>query len=64
MRKITVLEHITLDGVIQAGGGPDEDTSNGFAYGGWAAPFGAPESVSSKQEAAAGVIKIGSRRLR
>jgi dihydrofolate reductase len=39
MRKITVLEHITLDGVIQAGGGPDEDTSDGFAYGGWVAPF-------------------------
>jgi dihydrofolate reductase len=39
MRKITVLEHITLDGVIQAGGGPDEDTSDGFAYGGWAAAF-------------------------
>src|SRR2546423_5287157 len=39
MRKITVLEHITLDGVIQAGGGPDEDTSGGFAYGGWGAPF-------------------------
>src|SRR5687767_636742 len=39
MRKITVLEHITLDGVIQAGGAPDEDTSGGFAYGGWAAPF-------------------------
>ena len=39
MRKITVLEHITLDGVIQAGGGPDEDTSGGFAYGGWAAPY-------------------------
>ena len=39
MRKITVLEHITLDGVMQAGGGPDEDTSDGFAYGGWIAPF-------------------------
>jgi len=39
MRKITVFEHITLDGVIQGGGGPDEDTSNGFAYGGWCAPF-------------------------
>jgi dihydrofolate reductase len=39
MRKITVLEHITLDGVIQAGGGPDEDRSGGFAYGGWAAPY-------------------------
>src|SRR5260370_22217525 len=36
MRKIIVLEHISLDGVIQAAGGPDEDTSDGFAYGGWA----------------------------
>ena len=39
MRKITVLEHITLDGVIQAPGGPDEDTSDGFAHGGWAGPY-------------------------
>ena len=39
MRKIIVLEHISLDGVIQAPGGPDEDKSDGFAYGGWAAPY-------------------------
>ncbi len=39
MRKIIVLEHITLDGVIQAPGGPEEDTSNGFAHGGWIAPY-------------------------
>jgi len=39
MRKVTVLEHISLDGVIQAPGGPEEDTSDGFAYGGWAAPY-------------------------
>jgi dihydrofolate reductase len=39
MRKVIVLEHITLDGVIQAPGGPDEDTSGGFAYGGWITPF-------------------------
>ncbi len=39
MRKIIVLEHISLDGVIQAPGGPEEDTSNGFAYGGWSATF-------------------------
>jgi dihydrofolate reductase len=39
MRKVIVLEHITLDGVIQAPGGPDEDPSSGFAYGGWIAPY-------------------------
>jgi dihydrofolate reductase len=39
MRKIIVLEHISLDGVIQAPGGPEEDKSDGFAYGGWAAPY-------------------------
>lgn len=35
MRRVIVLEHISLDGVIQAPSGPDEDTSGGFAYGGW-----------------------------
>lgn len=39
MRKIIVLSFVTLDGVIQAPGGPKEDTSGGFKYGGWLAPF-------------------------
>lgn len=39
MRKVIALEHISLDGVIQASGGPDEDTSGSFAYGGWIAPY-------------------------
>ena len=39
MRKIIVLEHISLDGVIQAPGGPEEDTSGGFPYGGWIAAY-------------------------
>jgi len=39
MRRIVVLSFITLDGVMQAPGGPEEDTSNGFKYGGWTAPF-------------------------
>jgi dihydrofolate reductase len=39
MRKVIALEFITLDGVIQAGGGPEEDTSGGFAYGGWQVPY-------------------------
>jgi dihydrofolate reductase len=40
MRKIIVLSMITLDGVMQAPGGPREDTSGGFKYGGWSAPYG------------------------
>ena len=39
MRKVVVLEHMTLDGVIQAPGGRDEDTSGGFAHGGWIDPY-------------------------
>lgn len=39
MRKIIVLSFITLDGIMQAPGGPDEDTSNNFKYGGWVAPY-------------------------
>jgi dihydrofolate reductase len=39
MRKIIVLEHISMDGVIQAPGGPEEDPSGGFRYGGWSAPY-------------------------
>ena len=39
MRKLIVSEFITLDGVIQAPGGADEDRDNGFAHGGWTQPF-------------------------
>lgn len=39
MRRIIVLEHISLDGVIQAPGAPDEDISDGFAFGGWSASY-------------------------
>ncbi|HEY7984837.1 MAG TPA: dihydrofolate reductase family protein [Ktedonobacterales bacterium] len=39
MRKIVVSEFISLDGVIQAPGGQDEDTEGGFAHGGWTMPY-------------------------
>ncbi len=39
MRKIIVIEFVTLDGVMQAPGGPEEDVSGGFKYGGWTVPF-------------------------
>ena len=39
VRKIVVLAFVSLDGVMQAPGGPEEDTSGGFQYGGWTAPY-------------------------
>ena len=51
MRKIIVLSFITLDGVMQAPGAPEEDTSGEFKYGGWTAPYGdeASGKVMQKQ---------------
>ena len=39
MPKVIANTFVTLDGVMQAPGGPEEDTSNGFAHGGWTVPF-------------------------
>lgn len=40
MRKIIAITQLTLDGVMQGPGGPEEDPRNGFSLGGWAMPFG------------------------
>jgi dihydrofolate reductase len=50
MRKIIVLEFITLDGVMQAPGAPEEDTSGGFKYGGWSAPYADEASGKAMQK--------------
>src|SRR4029453_14130001 len=39
MRKVSVFNSMTLDGVMQAPGRPDEDPRGGFAHGGWAVPY-------------------------
>ncbi|WP_432076683.1 dihydrofolate reductase family protein [Streptomyces wuyuanensis] len=43
--RIVITEFISLDGVVQAPGGPEEDTEGGFAHGGWSHPFFDPETV-------------------
>jgi dihydrofolate reductase len=47
MRKIVTTTFVTLDGVMQAPGGPEEDTSGGFAYGGWQLSFPSDEMMNS-----------------
>jgi dihydrofolate reductase len=51
MRKLVVLSFVSLDGVMQAPGGPDEDRSGGFEFGGWTFPLSdeASNEVMSKQ---------------
>ncbi|GAA2744989.1 MULTISPECIES: dihydrofolate reductase family protein [Kitasatospora] len=43
--RIVISEFISLDGVVQAPGGAEEDTAGGFAHGGWSHPFFDPETV-------------------
>ncbi|MFC4725329.1 dihydrofolate reductase family protein [Glycocaulis abyssi] len=53
MRTIRIIEHVSLDGVIQAPGGPEEDVDSGFTHGGWAFPH-FDEAVGEAIDAAHG----------
>ncbi len=48
MRKIIVLTFVTLDGVMQAPGGPEEDPSEDFEFGGWQAPYSLGDDTLNK----------------
>ncbi len=64
MAQIVAFESITLDGVMQAPGRPDEDTRDGFAHGGWARPYGdTPEQGKAVAESmgTTGAMLLGRR---
>jgi dihydrofolate reductase len=45
--RVVVSEFMSLDGVVQAPGGPEEDTDGGFAHGGWSMPYFDPEVMGA-----------------
>lgn len=63
MGKIVVFQNLTLDGVMQAPGRPDEDTRGGFPYGGWAMPYADPEigKAAGQSMATTGALLFGRR---
>jgi dihydrofolate reductase len=63
VRKVVVFENLTLDGVMQAPGRPDEDPRGGFAHGGWAQPYADPvlASVAGESMANTGALLLGQR---
>jgi dihydrofolate reductase len=63
MSKVVVLMHLTLDGVMQAPGRPDEDRRGGFTHGGWSPPYGdaVMASVLGEGMAKAGPLLLGRR---
>jgi dihydrofolate reductase len=61
MRKVVVLMHLTLDGVMQAPGRPDEDVRDGFTHGGWALPRGDAMGVVDVGLGSQGALLLGRR---
>ena len=63
MAKVVVFNSLTLDGVMQAPGRPDEDTRGGFAHGGWGLPYNDPVmgEVVAKGMADSGPLLLGRR---
>src|SRR5688572_21754873 len=59
MRKVVVFTNLTLHGVMQAPGLPDEDLRGGFQHGGWAAPYAAMSSVPGDSPAGEGLANTG-----
>ncbi len=52
--RVVISEFVSLDGVVQAPGGPGEDTDGGFSHGGWTHPFFDPEVVGGAFDEALG----------
>jgi dihydrofolate reductase len=63
MRKITVIDHVALDGVMQAPARPDEDGRGGFEHGGWALPYadGVMSQFMGKRMTGGGALLFGRR---
>jgi len=59
MRKIIVFTNLTLDGVMQAPGRPEEDQREGFQYGGWGAPYAAMSNVAPDSAAGQAMANVG-----
>ena len=61
MSNVVVITNLTLDGVMQAPGRPDEDTRGGFANGGWAVPYDAMGSLMAERGSLTGGLLLGRR---
>ena len=60
MSRLVVINNVTLDGVMQAPGRPDEDRRGGFEHGGWATPYATMEAAE-KSMASSGALLLGRR---